>query len=145
MRWLLHICIYNLCGVCILTVTYCTLMRSQQYCGWIRKVNSRGSLSISFLHLLSIPPSLTLPSSLSNFRHLHLPLFPSSSSFFFLLFLSIALFFFSTSTLSSSFLLFLYLPLLFPSSFPSSSSSSPPLPPSPLPQAKLGTVTASIG
>ena len=82
MRWLLHICIYNLCGVCILRVTYCTLMRSQQYCGWIRKVNSRGSLSISFLHLLSIPPSLTLPSSLSNFRHLHLPLFPSSSSFF---------------------------------------------------------------
>ena len=79
-----------------------------------RGENSGGSLSISFLHLLSIPPSLTLPSSLSNFHHLHLPLFPSSSSFF------------SSSSCPLPFpLLNLHLPLLLLLSSSTRFSSSP--------------------
>ena len=63
--------LHELCGACILTVIYCTLMMWQQCCGWEKKVGggkkSSGSFLIYFLHFLSIPP---FPFSLSNFPHL---------------------------------------------------------------------------
>ena len=116
---LLHICINNLCGACMLAVIYCTLMMQQQCCGWERRWEGE-EVQMKFAYLFSSFPAYPLfHSSLSNFPHLLCLLFLSPVS-------------------PPSYLI---LPLSFPPPLPPPPTPFPPLPPPPLPPSSSSPPT----